>query len=640
MTAINGLLYLIIVVLGGLLTVRGRSTASLSSADLLACRLLAGFALFFIGFDVPGIFGLFIHGNWVNFANAGLVALAVAFVGWVWLRWRSPVSKEITAKSPTRFSLPPFNGTTRLVAIMVGSGFLLVAGLLVIGFPRGFEANAYHLPSAVNFFRDGSLHIWDTRYLHTLPGNASLWDGFWLRLLPERVVSVVNLPFLALCVFSLYRLCRYSGADPSAAGLISCGVTTIPLFGFCATELGADVAGVAFALLAFWLALSRPPVTPSWSVLAGAASGIAYGFKPLHLVTAILVGFLILAGRAPAGTRPTPRARVAHFFGFAAGVIALAGVWLLRNQVELGNPFYPIPLGGLPELVGFRSAPDWPFDEFKYAEFEWVPATWQWLIYPWIEGHKFHQNFKFSSGLGPFFAATVPVAWIAWGIMLLLDRSRRSERNDGDRSTRALYVCGTLLFLAWWLSGSRQPRYAMVGIAVLMPLAAVLIASSSGWLRRAYEVTLSIGILFMLAVLLAHVGVDEGSLLSFGRLPTRAEVFEYPPRIDDLPAGSTILDLQGRPLHYELYGARLTNRVVSFPEAERLFREEDAWNLKPADIRRLGISYAYAEGVPKLAPGCVHLEPEARLDRNPFNLVPYDQPRVLYRVLDDCPAAS
>jgi hypothetical protein len=117
-------------------------------------------------------------------------------------------------------------------------------------------------------------------------------------------------------------------------------------------------------------------------------------------------------------------------------------------------------------------------------------------------------------------------------------------------------------------------------------------------------------------------------------------VFEYPSRIDNLPSGSVILDLQGRPLHYELYGARLTNRVVSFPEAERLFREGDEWNLRPAEIRRLGISYAYAAGTPKLAPGCVHLEPEAQLDRNPFNLVPFDQPRILYRVSDDCPAAS
>lgn len=637
MTVIAGVLYLIIVSLGAFLMVRGRS-AGLSSPDLLACRLLTGFALFFIGFHVPGVLGLFIPGHWVNFSDASLVALAVASMGCVWVRWRSPRSVDVAPA--TRLSLPWFNGTTRFVAMVVGSGFVLVAGLLVIGFPRGFEANAYHLPSAVNFFRDGSLQIWDTGYLHTLPANASLWDGFWLRLLPERVVSLANLPFLALCVFILYRLCRYSGADQSAAGLVSCGVTTIPLFSFCATELGADVAGVAFALLAFWLVLSRPPVIPGWSVLAGAASGIAYGFKPLHLVTAMLVGFLILVGRAPAGTRPAPRARVAQLSSFVAGLTALAGVWLLRNQVELGNPFYPIPLGGLPALVGFTPAPDWPFDEFKHAEFEWVPATWQWLIYPWVEGHKLHQNFKFSSGLGPFFAAAVPVAWITWGIMLLLDQRRRRERGDGDRSTRVLYVCGSLIFLAWWVSGSRQPRYAMVGIAVLLPLSAVLIASSSGWLRRAYELTLGIGILFMLAVILAYVGVDESSLLTFGRLPTRAEVFEYPSRIDNLPSGSVILDLQGRPLHYELYGARLTNRVVSFPEAERLFREGDEWNLRPAEIRRLGISYAYVAGTPKLAPGCVHLEPEAQLDRNPFNLVPFDQPRILYRVSDDCPAAS
>jgi len=117
--------------------------------------------------------------------------------------------------------------------------------------------------------------------------------------LPDRLVSVVNLPFLGLCVLLLYRLCRYSGADRSAAALISCGLTTIPLFGFCALELGADVAGVAFSLAALWLVLSSTQVFPSWPVMAGAASGLAYGYKPLHLVCAVVVGLLILFGREP-----------------------------------------------------------------------------------------------------------------------------------------------------------------------------------------------------------------------------------------------------------------------------------------------------------------------------------------------------
>jgi hypothetical protein len=92
-------------------------------------------------------------------------------------------------------------------------------------------------------------------------------------------------------------------------------------------------------------------------------------------------------------------------------------------------------------------------------------------------------------------------------------------------------------------------------------------------------------------------------------------------------------------VHYQLYGARLTNRVVSYPEAVRLFREGDAWNLRAAELRRLGVTYAYAAGVPTLAPGCVRLEPDAQLDRNPFNSEPFAEPRVLYRVIDDCPAS-
>lgn len=269
-----------------------------------------------------------------------------------------------------------------------------------------------------------------------------------------------------------------------------------------------------------------------------------------------------------------------------------------------------MPLGGLPELLGFTPAPDWPYDVFQSAELEWLHASWQWLVYPWVEGHILNQNFKASSGLGPFFAATVPVAWIAWGAMLAPEPWRYREYSDSDHATRVLYVCGTAIFLTWWISGSRQPRYVMLGIAALLPLAAVLLASSPGWLRRAYEITLGLSILFLLAVLVSYIGVEDGSLLILGRLPTRAQVFKYPPRIDDLPGGSVILDLVERPAHYQLYGANLTNQVISYPFATAIFREGDEWNLGADDIRRLGITYAYAYafGLPRLVPGCVSLK--------------------------------
>jgi len=82
------------------------------------------------------------------------------------------------------------------------------------------------------------------------------------------------------------------------------------------------------------------------------------------------------------------------------------------------------------------------------------------------------------------------------------------------------------------------------------------------------------------------------------------------------------------------------NRVVSYPEGVRVFQKGDIWNLTAAELRRLGVTHTYAVGVPTLAPGCVRLEPDAQLDRNPFNNEPFAEPRVLYRVIDDCPASA
>jgi len=82
------------------------------------------------------------------------------------------------------------------------------------------------------------------------------------------------------------------------------------------------------------------------------------------------------------------------------------------------------------------------------------------------------------------------------------------------------------------------------------------------------------------------------------------------------------------------------NRAVSYPEAVRLFQKGDIWNLRAAELRRLGVTHAYAVGVPTRAPGCVRLEPDAQLDRNPFINEPFAEPPVLYRVIDDCPASA
>lgn len=141
MSATAGILYLTVVALGSCLLVRGPEAPSW--VDLLACRLIAVFALFFFGFDVLGAFGLFFPGRWVTFFNAALVILAVAAIGRVWSLRCPRVPAGHADASTDRLSVQLLDRTTRVVATLLGGGFALVAALLVIGFPRGFEATMF-----------------------------------------------------------------------------------------------------------------------------------------------------------------------------------------------------------------------------------------------------------------------------------------------------------------------------------------------------------------------------------------------------------------------------------------------------------------------------------------------------------------
>ena len=135
MTVAAGVLYLIAVVFGSYFIVRERSPHTISPADLLICRLIAGFALFFLAFDALGAIGLFVRGSWITFPNALGVAMAFAVAGYICVRRHPPLSVPAINEVVTS-PVPAFNGTTRLVAAAVAAGFALVAALLIIGFPR------------------------------------------------------------------------------------------------------------------------------------------------------------------------------------------------------------------------------------------------------------------------------------------------------------------------------------------------------------------------------------------------------------------------------------------------------------------------------------------------------------------------
>lgn len=634
MDVILGFLYIVLVIASTLLlSAKFNWSKALSMGDFFVYLFVLVFSIFFFIFYFLGLINIITNQLKISITNALLLAI-ITTIPLAFIRTK-PGDKNNCFHSSIFKKQQPLSLQIKFVKYFTFCSYIILTGLLLLDFPRGFEVRAYHLPLAINIFQNGSLQVWDHAYMHTFPANMSIWDGFWLQVFPERLVSIVNLPYLALCVFFLYQLCRLTGADRSASWLVSCGLTSIPLFSFSALELGADIAGVAFIIASTYLVLTKPNTKPDWSFMSGLSAGLAYGFKSSHLIPVALLAIFILISKNTSSTSNFLD-KSKQISKFSIGFLLIAGVWLFRNYFELKNPTYPIHFGPLWNALGFKAAPDFIIGDRANTQFEWVHASWEWLVYPWVEWHYIGQNYKHSSGLGAFFAATVPASWLGFTILLLTSQWRTKKEQLGKVAV-SLYLLGTLLVTIWWFLGDRQPRYVMTGITLLLPIAALLITGANKKLRKLYEFILIIGICFMLIVPIVRLGITQAGSLTSEGLASRSMTMEYPQLIDKLEPGSTILNFDDRHSHYALYGEKLSNHVVSKPEAERLFRQNNSWNLNISLIRQLGITHIYSQGEPSLTANCVKIEAIDRLDHNPFNGLKLDLARILYRIIDNCP---
>jgi hypothetical protein len=200
----------------------------------------------------------------------------------------------------------------------------------------------------------------------------------------------------------------------------------------------------------------------------------------------------------------------------------------------------------------------------------------------------------------------------------------------------------------WWLVGDRQPRYVMGAVVVLVPLSGWAIALVRGPRRRAYEWLVAGAILCMLAVIATRELVTFGQAIIHGGETERSRFYDYPPEVDRLPFGSTVLNLDRRTSNFALAGAGHGNRVISYMAACRALSPDgtyvpinsvqcgdtaSGWRLTAATVRALRVDYVYTVGEPRFGTdGCAALHEAARQDRNPLNGTPLAEPRLLFAV--------
>lgn len=619
-------------------------------AFLAQWTVLSAVVFFGIVFFLGGASIVF-RGAWLSVAAIAALAVAFLVVTLSLSVGRSSAGIDVVVRSVTlefRALGNTSSRPTRAVLWAATATLAVAAALSLLGFPKGFEPGAYHIPLGIEFFRTGSLQAYsasglaaDAGYTFTYPANASIWYGFLIQWLPERLISLAQLPFLLIVIPTIYGISRNLGADRPASALASIALISVPMIAFGSFELSSDIAGLAFVGLAVYLLTGHDGITPRSLLIAGLSVGLAFGFKSLHLNTIAILGMFTVwlswqQHRNSTSIRQTASAATRDALVLATGIGLTAAFWVLRNWMQHGNPLYPVHLGTLFDALGFARAWDYHFGAVSDSELEWVRSSNRWPFYPWEEWHFINQNFKASSGTGAYFAAiAIPAVVIALFRML----SRHREALLGP------LLFGAVLTVALWaVQDVRQPRYALALLVFALPVSAWLITRSYGKARRVLEAVAVSSIGLMLFVFLSKQAITFGDRVLYSGQWSRHAYYEYPPAVDRLPEGSVIVNLAPRARNYGLYGVQLTNRVVPTQEARgRIVRKQVVppagtqaplvIELDDQQLTKRGATHVFVFGEATLtSDSCTTFTEIGRMDRNPLNgmLLPF--PRLLFEI--------
>lgn len=490
-------------------------------------------------FYLAGMLGLTV----LSTVTLGLGLLGLLAAGWFWgwgtlgffagvcAAWMTP---QGASPGPVRRREElPFSTTWQIVLGAVMAAFLLP---LVIGSltpQNDFDVCEYHLGGPKEWLQQGRitflLHNVYTSFpflteMLLLAGMAA-WGEWHTGALVGQAVLALYAPLTAVGLYAFGR--RWFSP---AAGWMSAVVwlsipwtTRISIIAYAEGGLSAYIfaamiaAGVALEVLrAKDGKIDRTLL--AWASLAGVFAGGAFGCKyPGLLVSTIPVGLaLVWAG----GKSASLKTRGWLVGVYSAGVLLVAGPWLLKNLCETGNPVYPLAYG----LFG---GVDWtPADHAKWQHGHPLPhyaSFGAWAVDLIRKLQDFVGNNDWHSGL---VFAFVPLAWLL-------------ERGRWLIGLIALYL--GWLFLEWFLLTHHIDRFWVP----MLPVASLLAgagwsACATGVRRKLVPPVLLAGLLLNLAIVTSGlVGYSAGLTdLSVGRQRAAPVLSFLKHEIDDggLPA--------------------------------------------------------------------------------------------------------
>lgn len=425
--------------------------------------------------------------------------------------------------------------------------------------PRGWDVLMYHLPRAVSWLQHGDLGAYGPAAAF-YPGNAELVMLHVLQSGSDRLVPLVQVPFLVLSCLAVYEIARSIGARTWSAALAALVLAASPMAFFQSTISKNDLVVTAMiACSALFLLRSlgvegRRDTRLKEIVLAGLSLGLAVGTKYSVLpVAAVMAACVPLAHsrKGRSGRRPSGVGAVTLTAAFAAAVLVPSLFWYLRNLIVAGNPLAPIGSDALPQ--------GWVRQQFQF-----VPATFYWWIQPLIDRQS-GGTYTGSAGFGAVFGAVyLPSLAICAAAAVSKRASDEFRRRRGLLAI--LIAAGTA---AWWAGGHHLPRYLLPVAALACATSALLFQNVRGRARGVLLALLAAALFFSSAETSRIVFAKNDVTCSYAGGVGRSEFYRMPRLLDAAPSGTRILLLRMvddeyyfRTFRYPLAGRNRTNEVV------------------------------------------------------------------------------
>jgi hypothetical protein len=331
-----------------------------------------------------GLIGIHVLAGALTILSRWVVAAgALAVVGAVWRL--VPYTRSGDRESPTR--VPPtgvLSGALGAVALTAFAAYSLYFLKRNYSTPLlSIDALSFHLPGAVRWMQAGS--IWQiNEFLPRFPTGAYPNNGDAVSLalmLPwhsDAFVRLAEVPWLALTGVAMYAIAIELRVSRGTALLFAAMVLAVrAVTSFALDQFDPDTFLLAtFGCAALFLVRNLRHRDRAESTLAGVGLGLAFGTTwygiPATVALLAVWGAVSLLRR----TRAAAVARQALLIS-AVGLL-FGGVWLLRNWVLTGDPFYP------GRIAFFRPPVDLYLRLYGYSLFDRIgqPGVWGHYVLP------------------------------------------------------------------------------------------------------------------------------------------------------------------------------------------------------------------------------------------------------------------